>query len=91
LPSLCRHRVVSRGRGRRREGIGKPSRASPPRRLAGVEDPGAEAKRATQKAVRERMGAGEEDLDAPPPNFVAVAHIYTSAAVTAYAYTSAPR
>jgi hypothetical protein len=37
------------------------------------------------------MGAGAEDLDAPPPNFVAVDLIYTSAAVTAYAYTSAPR
>jgi hypothetical protein len=82
---------MSRGRERRREGNGKPSRASPPRRLAGVEDPGAGAERAAEKAVREQMEAGAEDLDAPPPNFVAVVHIYTSAAVTAYAYTSAPR
>jgi hypothetical protein len=37
------------------------------------------------------MEAVAEDLDAPPPNFVVVVHIYTSAAVTAYAYTIAPR
>jgi hypothetical protein len=82
---------MSRGRERRREGNGKPSRASPPRRLAGVEDPGAGAERAAEKAIREQMEAGAEDLDAPPPNFVAVVHIYTSAAVTTYAYTSSPR
>jgi hypothetical protein len=37
------------------------------------------------------MEAGAEDLDASPLNFVAVVHIYTSAAITAYAYTIAPR
>jgi hypothetical protein len=37
------------------------------------------------------MEAGAEDLHALLPNFVAVVHIYTSAAITAYAYTSAPR
>jgi hypothetical protein len=37
------------------------------------------------------MEAGAEELDTPLPNFVSVVHIYTSAAITAYAYTSAPR
>jgi hypothetical protein len=37
------------------------------------------------------MEARAEELDASPPYFIADVYIYTSAAVTAYAYTSTPR
>jgi hypothetical protein len=90
LATLYCRRGVRRGKGRRRKGDRKLARASPPHCLVGVEDPGAGAGRAAEKAVREPMEAEAEELDAPPPNFIAVVHIYTSATVTAYAYTSAP-
>jgi hypothetical protein len=88
--------AAGRGKGRseeEEEGRRKPARASPPCRLAGVVDPGAGAGagREAEKAFRERVEAGAEELDAPPPYFVAVVHICTSAGVTTYAYTSAPR
>jgi hypothetical protein len=85
--------AAGRGKGRseeEEEGRRKPARASPPCRLAGVVDPGAGARREAEKAVRERVEAGAEELDAPPPYFIAVVHICTSAGITAYAYTSAP-
>jgi hypothetical protein len=86
--------ATGRGKGRseeEEEERRKPARASPPRRLAGVVDPGAGAGREAEKAVREQVEAGAEELDALPPYFVAVVHICTSTGVTAYAYTSAPR
>jgi hypothetical protein len=65
----------------------KLARASPPRRLAGVEGPEAGAVRVRKRAIHEWKRTGAEEHDASPPHVASIIDNFPAAAVTA---TSSP-
>jgi hypothetical protein len=88
---LCSPPGGGKGEERRGKGEEESARASPPRRLVGVGDPEAGARRVSEEAVHEQAETEAEELIASPPSPRHRRRELHHRRLHSHVYTSAPR